>query len=115
MIYLPKELIIIILEYTGNIKYRLGKYMNQINTEDIKYNIIKENIQNKIIIINEVITEKFLTDLYSKLRNKINLLYSFNRYYPLCTKRIIYKTVTLLIPPYRVDYYYMYEHFYSEL
>lgn len=44
--------------------------------------------------------------------NKISLIYS-DKYFQFCTKRIIYKTVTSLITPYRFDYYYIYEHFYN--
>ena len=42
--YLPKELIDIILEYDGRIKYKKGKYVNIIHKNDIRYKII-----NKII------------------------------------------------------------------
>lgn len=41
MEYLPREIINIILEYTGVIKYRNGKYMNQILRDDIRYHMIK--------------------------------------------------------------------------
>jgi hypothetical protein len=42
--YLPKELINIILEYDGRIRYRNGKYINQLNL-DKKW---KDNIQFSI-------------------------------------------------------------------
>lgn len=46
--YLPKELINIILEYDGRIKYRNGKYMNQLDLDkkwkdNIQFNILHKN------------------------------------------------------------------------
>ena len=38
---LPLEIIHHILEYTGKIKYRNGKYMNQIATDDDRYKILQ--------------------------------------------------------------------------
>ena len=46
--YIPKELINIILEYYGKIKYKNGKYVNIIHKNDEIYNIIKPIIIKKI-------------------------------------------------------------------
>lgn len=51
---LPNEIIHIILQYDGKIKYRFGMYLNQINTNIIKYNLLKENIINNYWIINRI-------------------------------------------------------------
>jgi hypothetical protein len=51
---LPNEIIHIILQYDGKIKYRFGMYINQINTNIIKYNSLKENIISNYWIINRI-------------------------------------------------------------
>jgi hypothetical protein len=38
--YIPKELLHIILEYDGRIKYRNGKYVNILHKNDVRYSII---------------------------------------------------------------------------
>lgn len=44
---LPTELVNIILEYDGRIKYKKGKYINSIHKYDFRYNVIKEVISKK--------------------------------------------------------------------
>lgn len=49
--YIPKDLLHIILEYDGRIKYRNGKYVNAIHQNDERYIIIKPIINKKLIIL----------------------------------------------------------------
>ena len=49
--YIPKELLNIILEYDGRIKYKNGKYVNIIDKNDERYNIIKPIIDKKMVIM----------------------------------------------------------------
>jgi hypothetical protein len=51
---LPKEIINIILEYDGRIRYRNGKYIEQINKEDKIYECIEEKIQKDIKLVKTI-------------------------------------------------------------
>jgi hypothetical protein len=51
MQYIPNELLDIILEYDGRIKYKNGRYVNIIHKNDERYNIIKPHINKKIKIM----------------------------------------------------------------
>jgi hypothetical protein len=44
---LPLEIVHRILEYDGRIKYRHGKYMNQIAQDDVRYEMLKQMPQIK--------------------------------------------------------------------
>ena len=54
MKYIPEELLRIILEYDGRIKYENGKYVNIIHKNDERYNIIKPIISKKIKILKQI-------------------------------------------------------------
>ena len=49
--YIPKELLHIILEYDGRIKYKNGKYVNIIHKNDERYNIITPIVSKKMEIM----------------------------------------------------------------
>jgi hypothetical protein len=52
--YIPKELLHLILEYDGRIKYRNGKYVNIIHKHDERFLIIKPLINKKMEIIKNI-------------------------------------------------------------
>ena len=82
MIYIPNELINIILEYDGRIKYRKGKYVNIIHKNDFRYNIIKPLIIKKKNIIEkiEISTDRngFYFEFSFDICNSIGLVYDYN-------------------------------------
>ena len=45
---LPREVVCIIMEFCGIVKCRNGKYMYQISTDDVRYNLLQQ-IPNKVI------------------------------------------------------------------
>jgi len=45
----PLEIVHLILEYAGKIKYRNGKYMNQIAQDDDRYKMLQTIPQTKLI------------------------------------------------------------------
>ena len=79
--YLPKELIDIILEYDGRIKYKKGKYVNIIHKNDIRYKIIKNIISKKIEVMNEITfadKSSFYFEFGFDLDKRIGLCYDYN-------------------------------------
>ncbi len=51
---IPKELLHIILEFDGRIKYRNGKYVNIIHKHDERYDMITPLISKKIEILKTI-------------------------------------------------------------
>ena len=69
---LPFDVLNIILEYDGRIKYihKERIYVNIISKNDYRYNIINQRIKNKVVLINQLSIGnnglKFYIDIYYK-------------------------------------------------
>jgi len=78
--YIPKELLHIILEYDGRIKYKNRKYVNIIHKNDERYNIIRFVISKKMEIMKtiEIDGSNFYFEFGFDLCNRIGLCYDYN-------------------------------------
>jgi hypothetical protein len=82
--YLPFDVLNIILEYDGRIKYSHTKriYVNIISKNDDRYGIVESIINKKINILQEIETENLDYYINIWLENKnIGLVYDFNWIY----------------------------------
>jgi hypothetical protein len=78
---LPKELLHIILEYDGRIKYRKGMYVNIIHKHDPRYNIIQKVINKKIEIMKGIQIEnitRFYFEFGFDTDRAFGLCYDYN-------------------------------------
>ncbi len=69
---LPEELLHIILEYDGRIKYRNGEYVNIIHKHDERYGIISPLISKKMVILKHIELD------YSNAQPNAGFHFSFN-------------------------------------
>ena len=78
--YIPKELVNIILEYDGRIKYRKGEYVNIIHKKDSRYETLKPILLKKLEIIRCVQIDLlgFYFDFSFDLDNRVGLCYDYN-------------------------------------
>jgi len=53
-VYIPKDVLHIILEYDGRIKYKNGKYVNVLHKNDDRYTIVMPVISKKMVILKNI-------------------------------------------------------------
>jgi hypothetical protein len=76
---IPKDILHIILEYDGRIKYNKGKYVNIIHKNDERYNIIVPIINKKINIMNQTTLSgsSFYFEIGFDIDNRVGLCYDY--------------------------------------
>jgi hypothetical protein len=86
----PKELLHIILEYDGKIKYRNGIYVNILHKNDARYNIIAPVINKKIMIMKNIRFDglsfyfEFAFDIYNRMGLCYDYNFSYNNSFEIC-------------------------------
>ena len=78
--YIPTELLDIILQYDGKIKYKNGKFVNIIHKNDERYNIIKSIMTKKMKIMGtiELCDSGFYFEFCFNICKRIGLVYDYN-------------------------------------
>jgi len=78
-LYIPKDILHIILEYDGRIKYKNGKYFNVIRQNDERYNIITPIISKKMVILNNIDLRgsEFYFEFGFDIDSRIGLCYDY--------------------------------------
>ena len=93
-IYIPRELLHIILDYDGRIKYKRGNYINIIKKNDFRYNIVENIISKKLQIIEntEIHDTRFFFDIrFKNIKNEFAIFglcydyhWSYHNKYEIC-------------------------------
>jgi len=78
--YIPTELLDIILQYDGRIKYKNRKFVNIIHKNDERYNIIKPVFEKKMKIMEtiELCDSGFYFEFSFNIYKHIGLVYDYN-------------------------------------
>lgn len=80
--HIPKDLLHMILDYDGRIKYKNGEYVNIIHKNDTRYNIIQEVIDKKKEILKNITLDVegsgFYFEFGFNIDNRIGLCYDYN-------------------------------------
>ena len=78
--YIPKELVNIIFEYDGRIKYRKGEYVNIIHKKDTRYESLKPILLKKLKIISNIQVDElgFFFDFSFDIDDRVGLCYDYN-------------------------------------
>lgn len=82
---LPTDIINIILDYDGRIKYKRDKYVNIIHKHDARYNMIIPLINKKIEIMKEITLanpSSFYFEFEFDIIHGVGLCYDYNFSYP---------------------------------
>jgi hypothetical protein len=77
--YIPKDVLNIILEYDGRIKYKNGEYVNIIHRKDDRYKIIKPVISKKMEIMKKIDLRgsSFYFEFGFDIDNRVGLCYDY--------------------------------------
>ena len=78
--YIPNELLNIIFEYDGRIKYEKGKFINIIHKHDNRYNILKPLISKKLKILKKIYAREdggFYFEFGFDICNSVGLCYDY--------------------------------------
>jgi len=78
--YIPTELLDIILAYDGRIKYKKGKYVNIIQKNDERYDIITPIVSKKMEIMKraEIVGPGFYFEFGFDTCKNVGLVYDYN-------------------------------------
>jgi len=83
--HFPTDIINIILDYDGRIKYRRDKYVNIIHKHDNRYNIITPLINKKMKIMKKITLatpSSFYFEFGFDINHGIGLCYDYNFSFP---------------------------------
>jgi len=83
--HFPIDIINIILEYDGRIKYKRDKYVNIIHKHDARYNMITPLINKKMKIMKKITLatpSSFYFEFGFDINHGIGLCYDYNFSYP---------------------------------